>query len=75
MRSPRPLVTMLPKPTINLMPKYIFDLQYERRESIVVEADSLAEARELVENGDFFPEHIVNVESNYVELSEGEEVK
>ena len=55
------------------MPKYRFELQYQRRESIVVEADTLAEARELVDNGDFLPKHIVDVEDDYVELSKGEE--
>lgn len=57
------------------MPKYRFELTYERRESIEVEADSLAEARELVDNGEFEKENIVDCEDDYVELSEGEEVK
>lgn len=75
MRSPRPSATKSLKPTTNTMPKYRFELEYVRRESIVVEADTLAEARERVDSGEFFPEHIVYAEDDHIQLSEGEEVK
>ena len=57
------------------MPKYSFDLTFERRQTIEVEASTLEEARELVNQGEFEPENIIDTEDDYVELSEGAEVK
>jgi DNA-dependent RNA polymerase auxiliary subunit epsilon len=58
-----------------MLKTFSFNLTYERRETIEVEASTLAEARELVEAGEFEKENIVDVEDDFVELSEGEEVK
>jgi hypothetical protein len=57
------------------MPKYSFVLTYERRETIEVDAPTLEEARELVDAGEFEKKDIVDTEDDYVELSEGKEVK
>jgi hypothetical protein len=48
--------------------KYVVTLQYERTELIEVEAESPADARTLVENGEFEQHQIIDAEDNYVDI-------
>jgi DNA-dependent RNA polymerase auxiliary subunit epsilon len=48
--------------------KFIVTVQFERTQSIEVEAETAEEARELVANGEFTEEQIVNTEDDYVDI-------
>lgn len=48
--------------------KYRVTIQFERTQDIVVEAGSSAEAIDLVNNGDFDNENIVDTTDDYVEI-------
>jgi len=50
------------------MAKYSVTLQYQRTEVIEVEADSEDSAIELVEQGEFENDQILDVEDDYVEI-------
>lgn len=50
------------------MAKYSVTLQYQRTEVIEVEADSKDAAIELVEQGEFENDQILDVEDDYVEI-------
>ena len=50
------------------MAKYSVTLQYQRTEVIEVEADSKDDAIELVNEGEFENDQIVDTEDDYVEI-------
>ena len=50
------------------MPKYSVTIQYERTQTILVEADSKDEAIELASFGQFDDEQITNTEDENVEI-------
>lgn len=50
------------------MPKYAVTIQYERTQTILVEADSKDEAIELASFGQFDDEQITNTEDENVEI-------
>jgi len=50
------------------MPKYSVTIQYERTQTIEVEADSKDEAIEIVNDGEFENDQITDTEDDYVEI-------
>ena len=48
--------------------KYIVNLQFERVQSIEVEAESREDAIDIVANGEFEKDQIINEEDDYVEV-------
>ena len=50
------------------MPKYSVTIQFERTQTIEVEADSKDEAIELVNEGEFENDQITDTEDGYVEI-------
>lgn len=57
------------------MKKFQFHITYEQCDTVVVEAETVEEARDLIAEGEYTDEQVIDKNIDYVDLSDGMEVK